>query len=88
MSITRQVVLSLFLVVVVGGGWILYQRPAFVFGAVEKESRRASAARPAPGGGGPRPGGFGQTLVVTAPVGTDGRAPRCGRSDTAAAAAR
>ena len=80
MSIARQVLLSLFLVVVVGGGWILYQRPAFVFGAVEESgdsSRPAGTAAGGPAGGpvvgaaGPRPGGFGQPLVVTAPVGTD-----------------
>jgi RND family efflux transporter MFP subunit len=92
MSIARQILLSLFLVVVVGGGWILYQRPAFVFGTVEESgetSRPAGSAAGGPGGGGqgaPRPGGFGQTLVVTAPVGTDDSGTEVRSIGTAAAA--
>jgi RND family efflux transporter MFP subunit len=94
MSIARQILLSLFLVVVVGGGWILYQRPAFVFGAVEESgesSRPAGSAAGGPGGpgggqGNPRPGGFGQTLVVTAPVGTDDSGTEVRSIGTAAAA--
>jgi RND family efflux transporter MFP subunit len=77
MPIARQILLSLLLVAVVAGGWVLVQRPAFIFGAPEETADATRPAGPgASGGGGPggpagRPGGFGQTLVVTALVGTD-----------------
>lgn len=100
MSIARQLLLSLFLVVVVGGGWLLYQRPAFVFGEPETVGDATRPAGPAGPGGGPggapgggpgsasggRPAGFGQTLVVTAPVGTDDSATEIRAIGTAAAA--
>ncbi len=78
MSIPRQLLLSVLLVVLVGGAFLLYQRPELVFGAVEQPGDATRPAGPALGGGGGpggaaggRPGGFGQTLVVTAPVTTD-----------------
>ena len=73
MSIAKQVLLSLLLVALVGGGWLLYQRPDLVFGAGEQPADASAAAGPgrSPGGPGGRPGGFGQALVVTAPVESD-----------------
>ena len=85
MSILRQLLLSLILVAVVGGGWLFYQRPAFVFGTPETVG---DATRPAGPGGAPggRPGGVGQTLVVTVEVGTDDSATEVRAIGTAAAA--
>ena len=72
MSIVRQVVISLILIALVGGGWLLYQRPAAIFGTVDEAGDPARPAGPAAGGpGGGRPAGLGQTLVVTAAVGSD-----------------
>jgi len=73
MSIAKQVLLSLLLVVLVGGGWLLYQRPDIVFGATEESADASAPAGPgrAPGGSGGRPSGLGETLVVTAPVESD-----------------
>jgi RND family efflux transporter MFP subunit len=78
MSIARQIFLSLLLIAIVAGGWVLVQRPAFIFGTPEETAEATRPAGPGTsGGGGPggaagaRPGGFGQALVVTAPVGTD-----------------
>lgn len=82
MSILKQVLLSLVVVVVAAGAWLFYQRPEFVFG---QETATESAAAPArgagPGGasGNRTPGGPGQAggggraaaeavTVVTAPV--------------------
>jgi len=92
MSITRQFLLSLLLVILVGGGWLLYQRPAFVFGESEQAGDATRPAGPAAAGGGPggasgaRPGGFGQVLVVTTAVGTDDSATEVRAIGTAAAA--
>lgn len=92
MSITRQILLSLLLVAVVGGGWLLYQRPELVFGPVEEsaDSGRPGgpASGPGSGGGGPggaRPGGPGQTLVVVAAVETDDSGTEVRSIGTAAA---
>lgn len=93
MSITRQILLSLLLAVIVGAGWLLYQRPELVFGSVEEagdSGRPAGAATGGLGGGGgpggSRPGGLGQTLVVTAAVGTDDSGTELRSIGTAAAA--
>lgn len=93
MSIARQLLLSVFLIALVAGGWILIQRPAFILGAPEETADATRPAGPAASvGGGPgagaggRPGGPGQTLVVTAPVGTDDSATEVRAIGTATAA--
>ena len=53
MSITKQVLLSLLLVALVAGGWLLSQRPEFVFGPVEEAADASAPAGPGRGGGGP-----------------------------------
>lgn len=91
MPIARQFLFSVLLIAVVAGGWVLLQRPAFIFGAPEESAAETRPAGPAAGGGGPggaggRPGGFGQALVVTAPVGTDDSATEVRAIGTATAA--
>jgi RND family efflux transporter MFP subunit len=97
MPILKQVLLSLLLVVIAGGGWLLYQRPDLVLGRSEVAGDDAAPSQPGGGPGGPggaaggpgsgvRPGGFGQALVVTAAVGIDDSGTELRAIGTAAAA--
>jgi multidrug efflux system membrane fusion protein len=80
MSISRQIFLTAVLLLLVGGGWALVQRPAFLFG--DSAGQQADGAGPgggppaagqarggppgAPGGGAPRGGGAPAPVVVAA----------------------
>lgn len=80
MSILKQALLSLVVILIAVGGWTFYQRPDLVVG---KEAPAGSAGESArtgapgtppgrgPGGAGGRPGGFDTVTVVTAPVEID-----------------
>ena len=82
MSIPKQILLSLFLIALAGGGWFVYQNRDLVLSLIGGEATVAEAAGP-PGGppgsgtppGGGRSGGHsgfgGPALVVTAPVEMD-----------------
>jgi RND family efflux transporter MFP subunit len=97
MSITKQILLSLLIIAVAGGGWLLYRERGALFGqetaAAPAEPGGGPAKRLAAGGaspGGPggsgQAGAFGPTLVVTAPVEIDDSGTDIRAIGTAAAA--
>ena len=72
MSATRQIVLSLIVVLIAAAGWYAYDHGWFAM----QQGGRGAAAGGGQGGAGPRGQGFaggrgGPVLVVTAPVGVD-----------------
>ncbi len=79
MSVPKQLLLSLFLIAIVIGGWVLYRHPEMILGGEAIEQAAGPAGSGGPGAGGRPAFGGGPTLVVTAPVemvetGTDIRA--------------
>lgn len=86
MSVPKQLLLSILIIAVAVGGWVLYQRPEVVFGVADTGEASGPAGRSGPGGGG-GPGRFGgPTLVVTAPVEIDTTGTEIRAIGTAAAA--